>query len=244
MVGGNLSLGKIWRSSRLKRNLGNILSCARHETALTHGPLRKRAPQNLLKAPRVHSELPQKTARKRKKTRKKGKRRRRKVSDRNFCADGSLGITRNVRTCTAWDRLAQLRGTKSDKNDGKQKPTAREFGTPYRPFVASKTCLRLLLENVSFFLSIYMYIYIYFFLLPSSFFLSSLFSLLSSLFSLLSSLFSLLSSLSSLFFLLSCFCWINGPYKMFNILSCLVLLWPLACGTAFLKCGGVVLKTG
>ena len=58
MVGGNVSPGKIWHSSWQKRNLGNILKFARHETALTHGPLRKRAPENLLKALRVYSELP------------------------------------------------------------------------------------------------------------------------------------------------------------------------------------------
>ena len=40
-----------------KEDLGNILKCARHESALTHGPLRKRAPENLLKALRMYSEL-------------------------------------------------------------------------------------------------------------------------------------------------------------------------------------------
>ena len=41
-----------------KEDLGYNLKFARHETALTHGPLRKRAPENLLKALRVYSELP------------------------------------------------------------------------------------------------------------------------------------------------------------------------------------------
>ena len=41
-----------------KEDLGYNLKFARHETALTHGPLRKRAPENLLKAHRVYSELP------------------------------------------------------------------------------------------------------------------------------------------------------------------------------------------
>ena len=58
MEGANVSPGKIWRSSWQKRNLGNILKFAMHETALVYGPLRKRAPENLLKALRVYSELP------------------------------------------------------------------------------------------------------------------------------------------------------------------------------------------
>ena len=41
-----------------KEESGDILKCARHETALIYSPLRKRAPENLLKALRVHSELP------------------------------------------------------------------------------------------------------------------------------------------------------------------------------------------
>ena len=41
-----------------KEDLGNILECARHETALTCGPLRKWAPENLSKALRIYSELP------------------------------------------------------------------------------------------------------------------------------------------------------------------------------------------
>ena len=41
-----------------EEDLGNILKFARHETALTHGPLRKRAPENLFKALRMNSELP------------------------------------------------------------------------------------------------------------------------------------------------------------------------------------------
>ena len=41
-----------------KEDPGNILMCARHETALTHGPLRKRAPENLFKTLRMYSELP------------------------------------------------------------------------------------------------------------------------------------------------------------------------------------------
>ena len=41
-----------------KEDLGNNFEFARHETALTYGPLKKRAPENLLKAPRVYSELP------------------------------------------------------------------------------------------------------------------------------------------------------------------------------------------
>ena len=42
----------------VKEEAGNILKCARHEIALMHGPLRKRAPENLLKAFRMYSELP------------------------------------------------------------------------------------------------------------------------------------------------------------------------------------------
>ena len=42
----------------VKEESGNILKCARHETALIYGPLRKRAPENLLKALRMFSELP------------------------------------------------------------------------------------------------------------------------------------------------------------------------------------------
>ena len=41
-----------------KEDLGNVLKCARHETELTHGPLRDQAPENLLKALRMYSELP------------------------------------------------------------------------------------------------------------------------------------------------------------------------------------------
>ena len=41
-----------------KEESGNILKCARHQTALIYSPLRKRAPENLLKALRMHSELP------------------------------------------------------------------------------------------------------------------------------------------------------------------------------------------
>ena len=58
MVGGNVSPAKIWCSSWLKRTLGNILKFARHETALTYCPLRKRAPESLFKALRMYSELP------------------------------------------------------------------------------------------------------------------------------------------------------------------------------------------
>ena len=38
--------------------VGDILKCAKHETALTHGPLGKRAPENLFKTLRMYSELP------------------------------------------------------------------------------------------------------------------------------------------------------------------------------------------
>ena len=41
-----------------EEDLGISLKFARHETALTYGPLRKRAPENLLKALGMHSELP------------------------------------------------------------------------------------------------------------------------------------------------------------------------------------------
>ena len=39
-------------------DLGNILKSARHKTALTHGPLKRWAPESLLKVPRTYSELP------------------------------------------------------------------------------------------------------------------------------------------------------------------------------------------
>ena len=39
-------------------NLGNVLKFARHKTALTYGPLKKWAPESLLKALRMYSELP------------------------------------------------------------------------------------------------------------------------------------------------------------------------------------------
>ena len=57
VMGVNLSRGKIWCSSWLERKLGNILKIARHETALTWGPLRNKALENLLKALRMYSEL-------------------------------------------------------------------------------------------------------------------------------------------------------------------------------------------
>ena len=41
-----------------KEDLGITLKCARHERALTYGPLRKRAPENLLKALGMYSQLP------------------------------------------------------------------------------------------------------------------------------------------------------------------------------------------
>ena len=41
-----------------EEDLGMSLKFARHETALTYGPLRKRAPENLLKTLRMNSELP------------------------------------------------------------------------------------------------------------------------------------------------------------------------------------------
>ena len=55
-MGGNVSPGKKRCSSWRKE--GDNLKFARHETALTYGPLRKRAPENLLKALGMHSELP------------------------------------------------------------------------------------------------------------------------------------------------------------------------------------------
>ena len=41
-----------------KEDLGNVLKFARHKTALTYGPLKKWAPESLLKALRMYSELP------------------------------------------------------------------------------------------------------------------------------------------------------------------------------------------
>ena len=58
MVGGNVSPRKKKVQQLAKEDLGDNLKCARHETALTYGPLRKRAPENLLEALGMYSELP------------------------------------------------------------------------------------------------------------------------------------------------------------------------------------------